>query len=198
MNKVDWINEKQNLENLINKGIAYTEIGRMYGVTIGAVKKAAKKLGINLAPRRKINASEHFNKGCGDTHYCLFCGAIIKQIRRYDNTFCSKDCQANYYRRLYLERWKRGEEDGLKGKYGLSSYIRVYLLEKHQYKCERCGWGEKNEFTGKVPLEIHHIDGDYRNNKEENLQVLCPNCHSLTETYKSHNKSGRKGREKYY
>ena len=35
------------------------------------------------------------------------------------------------------------------------------------------------------------------NNKEENLQVLCPNCHSLTETYKSHNKKGRSGRRKY-
>ena len=33
------------------------------------------------------------------------------------------------------------------------------------------------------------------NNKEENLQVLCPNCHSLTETYKSHNKEGRIGRK---
>ena len=86
----------------------------------------------------------------------------------------------------------------MSGEYGLSKYIRRYLLEKHNYKCEKCGWGEKNEFTGTIPLEIHHIDGDYTNNKEENLQVLCPNCHSLTETHKSHNKNGRTGRKKYY
>ena len=36
---------------------------------------------------------------------------------------------------------------------------------------------------------IHHIDGDYKNNNEDNLQLICPNCHSLTETYKSHNKT---------
>lgn len=57
--------------------------------------------------------------------------------------------------------------------------------------------GEVNKFTGKVPLKIHHKDGNYLNNAEENLMLLCPNCHSLTETYKSHNKNGRKDRKKY-
>ena len=71
------------------------------------------------------------------------------------------------------------------------------MLEKNNYKCELCGWGEENTYTHTILLEIHHIDGDYTNNKEENLQVLCPNCHSLTETYKSHNKNGRKRRKKY-
>ena len=57
--------------------------------------------------------------------------------------------------------------------------------------------GERNIFTNSIPLEIHNKDGNYKNNKEENLQVLCPNCHSLTEAFKSHNKNGRKGRNKY-
>jgi len=43
------------------------------------------------------------------------------------------------------------------------------MLKKADYKCEICGWGEINPFTGKVPLEIHHIDGNYKNNVEENL-----------------------------
>jgi hypothetical protein len=37
-------------------------------------------------------------------------------------------------------------------------------LEKSNYKCEKCGWGEINPFTNTLPLEIHHLDGDYRNN----------------------------------
>lgn len=73
----------------------------------------------------------------------------------------------------------------------------TFLKKKNENKCEKCGWGEVNEFTGSIPLEVHHKDGDYRNNTEENLQLLCPNCHSLTETYKSHNKNGRVGRKKY-
>lgn len=41
---------------------------------------------------------------------------------------------------------------------------------------------------------MEHIVGDYTNNSEENLILLCPNCHSLTATYKGANKGhGRKG-----
>lgn len=70
-------------------------------------------------------------------------------------------------------------------------------MDKYSCKCQLCGWGEPNPYTHTIPLEIHHIDGNYKNNNEDNLQLLCPNCHSLTETYKSHNKNGRKQRAKY-
>ena len=55
-------------------------------------------------------------------------------------------------------------------------------MQKHNYKCELCGWNKVNPHTGKIPLEIHHKDGNWQNNKEDNLQVLCPNCHSLGES----------------
>lgn len=45
------------------------------------------------------------------------------------------------------------------------------------------GWGEINPITNESPLHVHHIDGDATNNSEENLQLLCPNCHSLTENF---------------
>lgn len=130
-------------------------------------------------------------------YFCLNCGKEIVEFSKSKRFFCSHSCQTEYKKTNYLERWKNGEENGLKGEYGLSSFIRNYLLEKHNYKCELCGWGETNPYTNKIPLEIHHKDGDYRNNTEENLQVLCPCCHSLTESFKAHNKNGRKGRTKY-
>ena len=82
----------------------------------------------------------------------------------------------------------------MKGKYGLSNHIRKYLFKKNNNKCELCNWGEINPYTKTIPLEIHHIDGNYTNNFEENLQVLCPNCHSLTSNYKNANNQGRDGR----
>lgn len=66
------------------------------------------------------------------------------------------------------------------------------MFMKHNNKCEKCGWGEVNPYTGKIPLQVHHIDGDCTNNSEENLQLLCPNCHSLTETYGGLNKGNSK------
>ena len=53
--KVNWKKEKDNLEELITNGTPYEQIGKMYGVCGNAVKKAAKKLGISLEYRRKIN-----------------------------------------------------------------------------------------------------------------------------------------------
>lgn len=87
----------------------------------------------------------------------------------------------------------------MRGDYQISMHIKTYLFRKFENKCARCGWNKINPYTGSIPLEIDHIDGDYKNNKEENLILLCPNCHSLTSTYKGANlNSGRKSRSKYY
>ena len=85
----------------------------------------------------------------------------------------------------------------MKGKYQVSNYVRKYLYEKYDSKCALCGWNKKNNYTNIIPLEIEHKDGNYLNNSEENLILLCPNCHSLTSTYKGANKNGRKSRKKY-
>ena len=73
----------------------------------------------------------------------------------------------------------------------MSTVVRNYLLKINNYKCQQCGWGEINPTTLKVPLEIHHIDGNHLNNSIENLEVLCPNCHSLTSNFKALNNSTR-------
>ncbi|RKZ07825.1 hypothetical protein DRQ25_10640 [Candidatus Fermentibacteria bacterium] len=84
--------------------------------------------------------------------------------------------------------WKLGIESGVTGKSGTSNHIKHYLRIKFNNTCQECKWSVENVNTGVVPVEVHHIDGDYKNNKESNLQLLCPNCHSLTATYKSANK----------
>lgn len=95
----------------------------------------------------------------------------------------------------YIERWKRGEESGMRGSEALSTHIRRYLFEKYEAKCYECKWSKVNPTTGKIPLEVEHIDGDWTNNKEDNLRLLCPCCHSLTPTYRSLNRGkGRKNR----
>jgi len=97
--------------------------------------------------------------------------------------WCSNKCQmTNQYDR-YIDRWKNGEEDGNSGKHEVSAHIRRYMHEKNDSKCCQCGWDKTNSTTGKIPLHIDHIDGDSQNNKEDNLRLICPNCHSLTTNY---------------
>lgn len=128
---------------------------------------------------------------------CLNCG---RELKTYQIKFCSHKCQADYVQDEYILSWKNGDVDGRVGQNEMSKRIRNYMLAKADYKCEICGWGEINETTGKIPLQVHHIDGDYRNCVEENLQVLCPNCHSLTPNFGSLNAEGRgprNSRKKY-
>jgi len=59
------------------------------------------------------------------------------------------------------------------------------------------GWGERNPFTGLIPLEVEHIDGNYKNNRPENLILLYPNCYSLTKNYRGANKGKGRGKTWY-
>ncbi|MEU1038682.1 HNH endonuclease signature motif containing protein [Streptomyces sp. NPDC005907] len=59
-------------------------------------------------------------------------------------------------------------------------------------RCALCGIGPV-WLGAALPLEVDHIDGDWRNNRLKNLRLLCPNCHSTTDTYRGRAK-GRRGR----
>lgn len=60
------------------------------------------------------------------------------------------------------------------------------LIEERGHKCEKCNLSSWLNLP--ISLELHHIDGDKRNNTRENLELLCPNCHSYTDNYGSKNK----------
>jgi hypothetical protein len=61
-----------------------------------------------------------------------------------------------------------------------------------EYKCERCGIYEW--CGGRIVIELHHLNGDPSDNRLDNLQLLCPNCHSQTHNYckKSELRNGKR------
>lgn len=122
---------------------------------------------------------------------CINCG---NPINKGASKFCSHNCQQDYNHNIYIQEWKQGMHcDTIE----VSNHVRNYLFEVNDNKCSKCGWGEANPYTHKVPLQIHHKDGNYRNNSEENLELLCPNCHALTENFGALNiRNGRDYRYK--
>ena len=135
---------------------------------------------------------------------CKNCGGPIKRRRKESyakamlKEFCCNKCRLDYQQKDFIIKWKAGKITGTSSENDIHERVRQYMLEKANYSCELCGWHEINPATGKVPVQVHHKDGDCTNNREDNLQVLCPNCHSLTSTYGAINKgSGRFNRLKY-
>lgn len=113
------------------------------------------------------------------------CGKRCPALKR---KYCSIKCHHDHDFRLRSKLLELGLYPiGINPK-----FLRRYLVTKYGERCTRCGWSERNPKTGRVPIEVEHIDGDFRNIKAENLTLLCPNCHSLTQTFRGLNRgSGR-------
>jgi len=132
-----------------------------------------------------------------NNQFCLNCGEPVRlKIHKY----CSKKCQMDFQYKQFIEDWKQLKKSGnisLKSELSISGYVKKYIKEKFENKCCKCDWAELNKFTNSVPLEIHHIDGNPQNTIEENLELICPNCHSLTQSHSTKKKNEIIGRRKF-
>lgn len=123
---------------------------------------------------------------------CINCD---KELTGRSKKYCNNQCQKDYEYKTYITNWLNGIESGNQdnAKTGqISRHIRRFLLEESNNACTSCGW-DKLHPVDRLPLvEINHIDGNCWNSSPSNLEVLCPNCHSMTTTFRARNKqSGR-------
>lgn len=140
------------------------------------------------------NANYTIQKPHKDYGNCLYCGKPLTHKGKYCNNSCMGKYISETKYQMEIQQWKNGTLKQTWNTIGnVIGSIKRYLLEKYNHKCAKCGWGEVNPYTGRLPLEVHHIDGNWQNNTEDNLIILCPNCHSLTPTYRASNKG--KGRQ---
>lgn len=179
---INWESHKESLQLLLNSGISYEEMGRKYNCSGANIKKVLKKLGFTLFPRRIINSKEHFNK-CVYTKKCLYCGNIVTNKH---SKFCSRKCSGEYRRENYYKDYLKNQDKF----YGAVSmaFAKPSILKEQNYKCAVC---KGENFHNKKPLVfvLDHINGRANDNRRENLRLICPNCDSQLDTFKSKNKA---------
>jgi hypothetical protein len=110
------------------------------------------------------------------------CGKELKENAR---EYCSFHCMHAHRRASRIQAFVSG--GGVYGHVPVQFLARV-LRDLCGERCARCGWAQRHEATGKVPVEVEHIDGDWQNNRLRNLTLLCPNCHALTPTFRALNR----------
>ena len=105
---------------------------------------------------------------------------------RAQRIYCSTKCQQQVASERRYEQFLNGNYPPLG--YNTLSLRKLIVRYIGNEACTKCGWAERHPVTGRIPVEVEHIDGDWRNNKPDNLTLLCPNCHSLTPTFRALNK----------
>lgn len=86
--------------------------------------------------------------------------------------------------------WNAGKRLKDWSEYTKIESLKPHLIEERGHKCERC---LLEDWQGdKIPLEVDHSNGDRTDNSEQNLKLLCCNCHALTSTWRGRNVSKAK------
>ncbi|WP_156176110.1 HNH endonuclease [Hymenobacter terrenus] len=98
--------------------------------------------------------------------------------------------------------WNKGPQYRAVGKQALiehSTYRFTHSLRKRllkeklkEHRCENCGLQEWQ--AQPIPLELHHLNGLNNDHRLQNLQLLCPNCHAQTNSYRGKNQLKRSAR----
>jgi hypothetical protein len=124
-----------------------------------------------------------------------------EEIRRaYESGLSARQCRERYgcSRNAWADAVKRGAIEPrprsmplddllVVGRDTSRGHLKLRLVAAglKEVRCELCGL---EEWLGKpLAMALHHINGDGRDNRLENLQFLCPNCHSQTDTYGGRN-----------
>jgi hypothetical protein len=125
-------------------------------------------------------------KGSTPTFECLNCGAIqkCKLGQNYRNKYCNSKCAGEHKIKLWRDTNRPLYEQGLLT--SRAAYKR-FIIEDYGNQCSICN--QQPEHNNKpLVMILDHIDGDASNNKPENFRLVCPNCDTQLDTYKSRNR----------
>lgn len=115
---------------------------------------------------------------------CLNCGSFVEYYPNQGmRKYCSRQCCGQHkYKTISIPKI-------LAGNRVTNTAIRTYLIGTVGNKCSVCN--QPNSWNGRpLILQLDHIDGNRDNWTLGNLRLICPNCHTQTDTYSGRNNNG--------
>lgn len=197
---------------LKQKGYTYSQISNLLGISINYVKRRGTKRFLESQKRLEAKeiANEEFEKMVIDflpysnsiNNLCSNIG--VRCVRHYSDKIKEiikkNNLSTSHFGTLEKKTQPKGvnkytamtnEEFFVNGVNRNSKSILKRLIEGgyREYKCENLECGISNWHNKDLKLQIHHINGKHNDNRLENIQILCPNCHSQTDNYARQNKT---------
>lgn len=177
--------DKLLLQNYIDHGLSTRKIAKSENKSATTIKYWLKKHG--------LKTKEKYNYTIDDIKRLV---PITRSIAELLNNLGLKPCGGNYYtiKKILSEElidtnhwsgqsWSKDQQLKNWSNYASSGSMRKVLIKERGAKCEQCSI---THWLGiSLALEMHHIDGDRTNNTKDNLVILCPNCHSITDNFKN-------------
>lgn len=209
---IDNCKELPSYNNLNSKGLKLNELNREFKVRYyDENPKKCLNCDNKIQYCHDIKVKKFCSQSCSASHNnsvfikrprtvtqktCKSCNTEFKLKRHGSQIFCDEKCGKDFQYNENIKAWLSGEHPGWTGKTRqLSKFIRRYLHETRGTACEECGWDQRHPVDNAVLTEIEHIDGNAENNLLSNLKILCPNCHSMTPTFRARNKNSKRDRK---
>ena len=199
------------LKTLTDEGKNSIEIGKLLGFNKKFIRLKQKELGINYNTRISSDIVEKECLYCKNTflikrkkdkNFCnRSCSTTFNNIKRYYSSIEeykeNKKARERYIFTGETTNFSVSEklkiiahEKLLKEDFSTLSFerLRQRVILEQDNKCGRSECGLNEWFGKKISLELDHVDGNNKNNERVNLIALCPNCHSITSTWRGRNK----------
>lgn len=155
---------------------------KLYNVPVTVIKKHFEEA-INLADfLRRLGYTSNGTSSCIEVY--------LQRIGlNKDDLVLRGDTLPNKWRKPRVEKYKI-EDIFINNSTVASTIIKDYVKRHNliEYKCSMCG-NTGNWQNKPLSLQLHHINGNKKDNRLENLTFVCPNCHSQTDTFTARNYS---------
>jgi len=177
---------REAIRELLHQGLTQAAVARELGVSPAMIAYHARRLGLPADPRfaRRHDWAEvqaYYDAG----HSLAQCQERFGFAKQSWNDAVRRGAVVPRPRAMPVEELLGGR----RGRWHVKA--RLFRLGLKENRCERCGL---HEWRGApLSMALHHVNGDGDDNRLENLELLCPNCHSQTANFAGRKRSGRSG-----